>query len=94
MPVFIWQESGAFEFLFCLFFLLPYYLLTQVKSLWERATMQFGNRLVSRCSSNPSTHHECKFIIRPCLDHEKDEAVTRVHKDVLLISAILLQVLM
>lgn len=100
MPVFIQQESGAseFPFLFALvfffFFFFLYYLFIQVKSLRGRATVQFKNRLVSRCSSNPSTHHEFLFIIRSCLAHKKDETATRACMHVFLFRAILLQVLM
>lgn len=53
--------------------------------------MQFKNRSVSRCSSNPSTHHEFLFIIRLCLDHKKDEAATSVCMHVLLIGAVPLE---
>lgn len=40
--------------------------------------MQFKNRLVSRCSSNPSTHQEFLFIIGLHSGHKKDEAATRM----------------
>lgn len=73
---------------------LLYYLFIQVKNLRGRATMRFKNRLVSRCSSNPSTHHEFLFVIRSCLDHRNDEVPTRLCMHMLLIRAILLQVLM
>lgn len=49
-----------------------------MKSLQERVTMQFKNRLVSRCSSNPRTHQEFLFIIGLHLGHKKDKAATRV----------------
>lgn len=40
--------------------------------------MQFKNRLVSRCSSNPRTHQEFLFIIGLHLGHKKDKAAARV----------------
>lgn len=102
MPAFIWQESGAPEFLFwflslLFFYWLIYWSITSFSSKWKAYRKEprcsFKNRLVSRCSSNPRTHQEFLFIIGLPLGHKKDKAAKEC-LCVMPIRAILLQVLM